>query len=113
MALMGWSSESMAARYQHVTDAVRSEVARQVGSLIWEARSGPDGDAVTIRRRTLAVILPIVEEAITGGGGNAERLAGLQEALSDLRSSLPGAAAEAPENGQLRQKTETRRGTSR
>jgi hypothetical protein len=36
MSLMGWSSESMAARYQHVTDALRSQVASQVGQLIWE-----------------------------------------------------------------------------
>jgi integrase len=103
MTLMGWSSGSMAARYQHVTDAVRSEVARQVGSLIWEARSGPEGDSVTIRRYTLAAILPIVEEAIAGGSGDAERLEGLQEALSDLRAALSGAAAGGLENGQLRQ----------
>ena len=103
MALMGWSSESMAARYQHVTDAVRSEVARQVGSLIWEARSGPESESVTVRRRTLAAILPLVEEAITGGGGDDGRLEDLQEALSDLRAALPGTAADGPENGQLRQ----------
>jgi hypothetical protein len=102
MTLMGWSSGSMAARYQHVTDAIRSEVARQVGSLIWDARSGPEGDSVTIRR-TLAAILPIVEEAIAGGSGDAGRLAGLQEALSDLRAALSGTAAGGPENGQLRQ----------
>ncbi len=36
MSLMGWSSESMAARYQHVTDAMRSQVASQVGQLIWD-----------------------------------------------------------------------------
>jgi integrase len=45
MSLMGWSSESMAARYQHVTDALRSEVASQVGELIWDTaakrRPGP------------------------------------------------------------------------
>lgn len=37
MSLMGWSSESMAARYQHVTDTIRIQVASQVGYLIWQA----------------------------------------------------------------------------
>lgn len=39
MSLMGWSSQSMAARYQHVTDALRSQVASQVGNLIWTSPS--------------------------------------------------------------------------
>jgi hypothetical protein len=68
---------------------VRSEVARQVGSLIWEARSGPEGESVTIRRRALAAILPLVEEAITGGGADAERLEGLREALSTFARRCP------------------------
>ena len=33
---MGWSSADMAARYQHVTDPIRREVARQVDDLIWQ-----------------------------------------------------------------------------
>lgn len=40
MGLMGWSTTAMAARYQHMVDSVRSEVARQVDGLIWK----PDGD---------------------------------------------------------------------
>jgi hypothetical protein len=35
MSIMGWSSTSMAARYQHVTDSIRREVAGRVGGLIW------------------------------------------------------------------------------
>ncbi|QDP94966.1 site-specific integrase [Microlunatus elymi] len=35
MALMGWSSTSMAARYQHVTDPIRRDVAERVGGLFW------------------------------------------------------------------------------
>ena len=35
MGIMGWSSTSMAARYQHVTDPVRHAVAAQVGGLLW------------------------------------------------------------------------------
>ncbi|MCX4590881.1 site-specific integrase [Streptomyces sp. NBC_01549] len=40
MGLMGWSTTAMAARYQHMVDSVRSDVARQVDGLIWK----PDGD---------------------------------------------------------------------
>lgn len=37
MGLMGWSSSSMAARYQHMVDAVRTGVAAKVDGLIWES----------------------------------------------------------------------------
>jgi integrase len=37
MSVMGWSSTSMAARYQHVTDPIRRDVARRVGGLLWSA----------------------------------------------------------------------------
>ncbi|WP_030180407.1 tyrosine-type recombinase/integrase [Streptomyces sp. NRRL S-813] len=40
MGLMGWSTTAMAARYQHMVDSVRSDVARQVDGLIWK----PDGN---------------------------------------------------------------------
>ncbi|MFC4328740.1 tyrosine-type recombinase/integrase [Streptomyces andamanensis] len=40
MGLMGWSTTAMAARYQHMVDSVRSDVARQVDGLIWST----DGD---------------------------------------------------------------------
>lgn len=36
MGIMGWSSTSMAAPYQHVTDPIRRAVARQVGGLLWK-----------------------------------------------------------------------------
>lgn len=36
MGLMGWSSNSMAARYQHMVDTVRTSIAEQVDGLIWE-----------------------------------------------------------------------------
>jgi integrase len=35
MSVMGWSSTSMAARYQHVTDPIRRDVARRIGGLLW------------------------------------------------------------------------------
>jgi hypothetical protein len=41
MSIMGWSSTSMAARYQHVTDPIRREVASRVGDLLFsEPRQG-------------------------------------------------------------------------
>jgi len=42
MSIMGWSSTAMAARYQHVTDPIRRDVARRVGGLIWS--EGPSGE---------------------------------------------------------------------
>ncbi|MFD8619402.1 tyrosine-type recombinase/integrase [Streptomyces sp. NPDC059513] len=36
MGLMGWSTTAMAARYQHMVDTVRTDVARQVDGLIWK-----------------------------------------------------------------------------
>jgi hypothetical protein len=46
MGLMGWSTTAMAARYQHMVDAVRTDVAKQVDGLIWkpEAERPDDGD---------------------------------------------------------------------
>jgi integrase len=37
MGLMGWSTTAMAARYQHITGAIRGDVAQRVGGLIWGA----------------------------------------------------------------------------
>ncbi|GAA0633614.1 site-specific integrase [Sporichthya brevicatena] len=44
MGIMGWSHAGMAARYQHITGAVRRDVARQVGGLLWPDHrpSGPE-----------------------------------------------------------------------
>jgi integrase len=44
MAIMGWSSAEMAARYQHVLDSIRKGVADQVGGLLW---GGPDDMGVS------------------------------------------------------------------
>ncbi|MES5819047.1 site-specific integrase [Streptomyces sp. RG80] len=45
MGLMGWSTTAMAARYQHMVDSVRNDVARQVDGLIWKpAAHGPTDD---------------------------------------------------------------------
>ncbi|MFJ8936405.1 tyrosine-type recombinase/integrase [Streptomyces sp. NPDC102365] len=48
MGLMGWSTTAMAARYQHMVDAARANLARQVDGLIWKPetdRSDGNGTA--------------------------------------------------------------------
>jgi integrase len=40
MGLMGWSTTAMAARYQHMTHEVRSDVAQRVGDLLWSSNDG-------------------------------------------------------------------------
>ena len=42
MDIMGWSSISMATRYQHVQDALREQIARQVDGLLWGCAVTPD-----------------------------------------------------------------------
>jgi integrase len=42
MAIMGWSSATMAKRYQHVLDSIRRDVATQVGQLLWDAPDNGD-----------------------------------------------------------------------
>jgi integrase len=37
MDVMGWATTGMAARYQHVSDPVRADIADRVGGLIWKA----------------------------------------------------------------------------
>jgi integrase len=43
MGVMGWSNTAMAARYQHITAAIRRDVAERVGGLLW--RPGTDAGA--------------------------------------------------------------------
>ena len=42
VSVMGWSSTAMAARYQHVTDPIRRDVADRIGGLLWAERKGVD-----------------------------------------------------------------------
>jgi hypothetical protein len=46
MSIMGWSSTSMAARYQHVTDPLRREVASRVGDLLFGDGRQSDSNAL-------------------------------------------------------------------
>ena len=41
MGVMGWSTSAMAARYQHITDPVRRDVAKRLGGLLWDAAAAP------------------------------------------------------------------------
>jgi integrase len=94
MSLMGWSSESMAARYQHVTDALRGQVASQVGELIWDSVAGNDEQTpLVVRRGSLAVVLAAVEDCIAGHHSGSHPAAELLAALADLRAALPPAVA--------------------
>ncbi|WP_327073818.1 site-specific integrase [Kitasatospora purpeofusca] len=36
MGVMGWSSTAMAARYQHMIDPIRRDIANRIGGLLWE-----------------------------------------------------------------------------
>jgi hypothetical protein len=90
MSLMGWSSESMAARYQHVTDALRSQVASQVGELTWDSPPGNDDQsALIVRRGSLAAILAAIEECIASHQGATDQSPDLLAALAELRSAMP------------------------
>jgi hypothetical protein len=48
MRVMGWSSTSMAARYQHVTDPIRHEVASRVGGLLWSRPKATETETETV-----------------------------------------------------------------
>ncbi|MDI6104946.1 tyrosine-type recombinase/integrase [Actinoplanes sp. NEAU-A12] len=50
MGVMGWATTAMAARYQHLTDPIRADIAKRVGGLIWKPSEvspvGPPADSV-------------------------------------------------------------------
>jgi hypothetical protein len=93
MSIMGWSSVEMAARYQHITDAIRQKVAGQVDQVIWQTTSSPDSAClVTVRREALAVILPIVDIGLAHS--DVEALADLEDPIAHLRAALADEAAD-------------------
>lgn len=51
MAIMGWSSAEMAARYQDVLDSIRKDVADQVGESLWDTPT--DRSSADQRQRLL------------------------------------------------------------
>ncbi len=96
MSIMGWSSVEMAARYQHITDAIRQKVAGQVGQVLWQTTSSPGRtDLVTVRREALTAILPIVDIGLANS--DVEVLADLEDAIAHLRAALiDGSADDGP-----------------
>ena len=44
MEIMGWSSSSMARRYQHITAEIRRDIAKRVGGLLWDPPNGANRD---------------------------------------------------------------------
>jgi hypothetical protein len=105
MSLMGWSSGSMAARYQHVTDAMRSEVASQVGELIWTPAADARKDRLTVRPEELAVLLAAARDCLARHEDPNDR-AELRAALAELDASLAAAAVPSgtPTETKLRQR---------
>jgi Phage integrase family len=49
MGVMGWSSTAMAARYQHMTDPIRQDIARRVGGMLWAVPDAESGQAESDR----------------------------------------------------------------
>jgi integrase len=87
MSLMGWSSTDMAARYQHVTDTIRQDVARQVDVLIWQARDSSAGEGtVPVSRVSLTAILRLAELGLVHA--DEAVMADAQEAIEQIRAVL-------------------------
>jgi integrase len=106
MSLMGWSSGSMAARYQHVTDALRSQVASQVGELIWKPIAGQSGqNPVVVSRRSLAAMLTAAVDCAECHHAPGGRTDELLAAIADVRAAL----ADAPRETTNETETETTR----
>jgi hypothetical protein len=72
-----------------VTDALRSQVASQVGELIWDSAAGDDQAPLMLRRGSLAVLLAAIEECIAAHRGSSGPRPELLAALAELRAVLP------------------------
>jgi hypothetical protein len=95
MSLMGWSSADMAARYQHVTDTIRQDVARQVDGLIWQAPgTAADDSTIPVSRASLTAILRLAELGLV----HAEEavMTDAQEAIEQIRAVLAASAGDLP-----------------
>lgn len=53
MGIMGWSTTAMAARYQHITDPIRRDVAQRVGGLLWAGTVEPADESNETQNETL------------------------------------------------------------
>jgi integrase len=93
MSLMGWSSAEMAARYQHVTDTIRQDVARQVDVLIWQARgTAADDGTIPVSRGSLTAILRLAELGLVHA--DEAVMADAQEAIEQIRAVLADGAGD-------------------
>lgn len=89
MSIMGWSSTDMAARYQHVTDTIRQDVARQVDGLIWQASgAAADNSTIPVSRDSLTAILRLAELGLVHA--DEAVMADAQEAMEEIRAVLAG-----------------------
>src|SRR5260370_42434061 len=107
----GWGcGSSGAGTGRNVTDAMRSKVASQVGDLIWNLPTGTrDRAAVTVHSDSLAAVLAIAEKCVASHRGRARQSAEVLAALTELRATLPDAAARSETANET--KTETGRPT--
>ena len=77
----------MAARYQHVTDTIRQDVARQVDGLIWQAVStAADDSTIPVSRDSLTAILRLAELGLVHA--DEAVMADAQEAMEEIRAVL-------------------------
>jgi hypothetical protein len=81
----------MAARYQRVTDTIRHGVARQVDSLIWQARDAAiGGGTVPVSRSSLTAILRLAELGLVDA--DQAVMADAQRAIEEIRAVLAAGA---------------------
>lgn len=65
MDMMAWSSSSMAARYQHVTNDLRHDIASSLGGLFWGMAD--DAESEEQQRVVTDSLLAVIEALPTGG----------------------------------------------
>lgn len=77
-----------------MTDALRSQVASQVGELICDSVAGNDDSApLVVRRGSLAAIVAAVEECIASHRVGSDPSAELLAALTEIRGQVPPGTA--------------------
>jgi len=69
MEVMGWSTTAMAARYQHVTDPIRREVAARVGALLWQVETTTETTSETNGPDASGGFVPSGASGLVSGGG--------------------------------------------
>ena len=76
-----------------MTDALPSEVASQVGQLIWDSPGSDTGQAaVTVSRGSLAAVLAALEHCLSSHHVGLAPADGVAAALADLGATMPASA---------------------